>query len=103
MRKLLLFVIIFWGITADGITAGAEIFAENCASCHGEEAAGDTELGAPDLTDAFWIYGGSKQAIFDSIWNGRQGQMPAWESRLTVADRKILAVYLQHLRQEAVQ
>lgn len=80
---------------ADGLAAGAEIFADNCASCHAENGAGNIELGAPDLTDGFWIYGGDRQSVFKSIWGGRQGWMPAWEDRLGVADLKILTVYLQ--------
>ncbi len=87
----------------DQISAGAEIFAENCTSCHGEDGAGMIELGAPNLTDDFWIYGGDDKAVYDSIWNGRQGWMPAWEGRLSETERKILTVYLTDLRQEAAQ
>ncbi len=88
---------------ADTIAAGAEIFANNCASCHGDNAAGNTDLGAPDLTDDFWIYGGDDATMFRTIWDGRQGWMPAWEGRLSETERKILAVYLQQLGQEAAQ
>ncbi len=85
------------------IAAGTEIFANNCASCHGEDAAGNTELGAPDLTDRFWIYGGDDDTMFATIWNGRQGWMPAWEDRLSDAERKILTVHLQRLGEEAAR
>ena len=88
---------------ADRIAVGAEIFAENCAGCHGDTGAGNLELGAPNLTDDFWIYGGDDAAVFSSIWDGRQGWMPAWEDRLSETERKILAVYLQHLKQETAQ
>lgn len=88
---------------SDRIAAGAEIFANNCASCHGENAAGNTDLGAPNLTDDFWIYGGDDAAMFRTIWDGRQGWMPSWENRMTETERKILAIYLQELRQEAAQ
>lgn len=84
---------------ADRIAAGAAIFAENCAACHGDNGTGNMDLGAPDLTDAFWIYGGDDQTMFQTIWNGRQGWMPAWEDRLPEVERKILAVYLQNLGQ----
>jgi len=55
-------------------------------------------MGAPNLTDAFWIYGGDAQSIETTLWNGRQGHMPTWENRLSELDRKILALYLVDLR-----
>jgi cytochrome c oxidase cbb3-type subunit 3 len=85
-------------VPAEKVTAGKEVFAANCASCHGENGAGMTDVGAPNLTDAFWIYGGDPLSIFDTVWNGRQGHMPTWESRLSALDRKILALYLVDLR-----
>lgn len=88
---------------ADRIAAGAEIFANNCASCHGDDSAGNTDIGAPNLIDDFWIYGGDDEAMFATIWDGRQGWMPSWEGRMTEIERKILAVYLQGFRQETAQ
>lgn len=90
-------------ISPDREAAGAEIFADNCSSCHGETGMGDMEQGAPDLTDSFWIYGGDDKALFDTIWNGRAGWMPAWEGRLSETERKILTIYLTQLGQEAAQ
>ncbi len=90
-------------IPADRLAAGAEIFANNCSSCHGENAKGNIELGAPNLTDDFWIYGGDDATMFRTIWGGRQGWMPAWEGRLSETERKILAVYLLQLGQENVK
>jgi len=87
-------------IAADQATAGKEVFAANCASCHGEDAKGNQEMGAPDLTDAFWIYGGDVQSITNTVWGGRNGHMPTWEGRLTDLDRKILALYIADLRSE---
>ncbi|MBN8955438.1 MAG: cytochrome-c oxidase, cbb3-type subunit III [Rhizobiales bacterium] len=78
--------------------AGKDLFAANCASCHGEDAKGNVEVGAPNLTDAFWIYGGDAKSIFTTVWGGRQGHMPTWENRLSELDRKILALYLVDLR-----
>lgn len=80
------------------IEAGRAVFAANCVSCHGDDGRGKTDVGAPDLTDTFWIYGSDLQSIFNTVWNGRQGHMPSWESRLSLADRKILALYLVDLR-----
>lgn len=79
------------------LAAGKETFAANCVSCHGEDAAGNPELGAPNLTDPFWIYGGDRQSIYTSIHQGRQGHMPHWEGRLTPLDRKILTLYVLDL------
>lgn len=77
---------------------GKPVFDANCAACHGENAKGIRELGAPDLTDRFWIYGGDLQSIYATIYGGRQGQMPSWEARLTPLERKILALYVLDLR-----
>jgi cytochrome c oxidase cbb3-type subunit 3 len=90
-------------VPPDRLAAGAELFANNCASCHGEEGRGDTALGSPDLTDGFWIYGGDDEALFDTIMHGRQGWMPAWEDRLGVVERKILTAYLQELAGKETQ
>lgn len=85
-------------LPADKVAAGHEVFAANCAACHGDDAKGNSEMGAPDLTDASWIYGGDAQSLTDTIWNGRQGHMPSWETRLSELDRKILTLYLVDLR-----
>jgi cytochrome c oxidase cbb3-type subunit 3 len=86
------------GITKDALggdaAAGKTVFAANCAACHGANAKGDPKMGAPDLTDRFWLYGGDEAAIYDSVYNGRQGHMPSWETRLSAAERKILALYV---------
>jgi cytochrome c oxidase cbb3-type subunit III len=83
---------------AEPVADGQAVFAANCASCHGDTGKGKADVGAPDLTDKSWIYGGDLQSIFDSIWSGRQGHMPTWEARLSAVDRKILALYLVDLR-----
>jgi len=70
------------------------LFAEQCASCHGVEGRGDPKQGAPDLTDADWLYGADRQAITAQIVNGRGGVMPAWEGRFSPETLKALAVYI---------
>jgi cytochrome c oxidase cbb3-type subunit 3 len=80
------------------VQAGRALFATNCASCHGDEGKGNPELGAPDLTDHIWLYGGDERSVYATVWGGRQGHMPSWESRLSALDRKILALYLVDLR-----
>ncbi len=87
--------------TPDRLTAGEEIFTLNCASCHGDRGRGMQELGAPNLTDATWLYGGGNEAMFDTVYHGRQGWMPAWEGRLSLAERKILTIHIQDLAEGA--
>lgn len=91
-------------VSDEVIETGGEIFADNCASCHGEDGTGVMDLGAPDLTDDFWIYGGDAESIYRTVWSGREGWMPSWEGRLGEIERKILTVYIQGLgQQEATQ
>lgn len=87
-------------VAPEVLETGTTVFADNCASCHGADGRGNTDLGAPNLTDDFWIYGGDAASIYRTIWDGRQGVMPSWEERLSHADRKMLTVYLQELAGE---
>jgi cytochrome c oxidase cbb3-type subunit 3 len=77
--------------------AGKKIFAENCAQCHGDDAAGNRELGAPNLADQIWLYGSDEATIIDVITNGRASVMPAWADRLDLVTVKALAVYVHSL------
>jgi len=72
----------------------AELFAQQCASCHGADAQGDRLQGAPNLTDDEWLYDSSGRGIYDSIYNARNSHMPAWQDRLDDASIKALAVYV---------
>ena len=83
------------------IEAGKEVFTANCVACHGEDARGSTDAGAPDLTDAAWIYGSDAQSVFTTIYSGRQGHMPHWEGRLSPVDIKLLALYVGTLGEKA--
>lgn len=76
---------------------GAAVFADNCASCHGENAAGDREQGAPDLTDAIWLYGGDRETLTETITTSRFGVMPAWGPRLSEADVQAVSTYVHAL------
>ncbi len=76
------------------IPSGAEVFVTTCASCHGVDGRGDVTVGAPDLTDSVWIYGGDAATVYETIHSGRQGHMPAWEGRLSPADIRMLALYV---------
>jgi cytochrome c oxidase cbb3-type subunit 3 len=75
----------------------AKVFAASCAPCHGPEGKGNHELGAPNLTDELWLYGGDKATIAATIADGRTGMMPAWANRLDPETIKELAVYVHAL------
>ncbi|MDV3456012.1 cytochrome-c oxidase, cbb3-type subunit III [Sphingomonas sp. HF-S4] len=76
---------------------GAALFATNCAVCHGTDAKGSRELGAPNLTDGIWLYGGDRESIVQTIANSRGGVMPAWGTRLDPVTIKMLAAYVHSL------
>lgn len=76
---------------------GARVYAENCAACHGDDGLGDREIGAPNLADAIWFYGDSRDEIVAQIGNPKHGVMPAWGERLGEAAVKQLAVYVHGL------
>ncbi|WP_282052603.1 cytochrome-c oxidase, cbb3-type subunit III [Phaeobacter inhibens] len=79
---------------AEAAEAGRAVFEENCAACHGEDGRGGYENGAPDLGDGHWIYGGGREDIYQSVYYGRQGVMPAWEGRLSDMQIRMLTLYL---------
>ena len=76
------------------IKAGQKVFADNCAVCHGDNAKGNREVGAPNLTDRIWLYGSDKATIVQGLQQGRGGVMPVWEGRLSEPVIKALAVYV---------
>ena len=79
---------------AKTVAKGHTVFAENCVVCHGPEGHGNQALGVPNLTDTAWLYGADIGTIQDVIYDGRQGEMPAWEPRLSPVEVKLLAIYL---------
>jgi cytochrome c oxidase cbb3-type subunit 3 len=76
---------------------GAALFETNCAACHGAGGEGMRELGAPRLTDAVWLYGGSRDAIAKTIYNPRNGVMPRWNDKLDAVTIRMLAAYVHSL------
>lgn len=74
--------------------AGAQLFADNCAACHGPAGGGMPEMGAPALNDAIWLFGGTEADVKKQILNPRHGVMPAWENRLDPVTIKMLAAYV---------
>jgi cytochrome c oxidase cbb3-type subunit III len=77
--------------------AGAVVFEENCAACHGEAGEGNRDLGAPTLNDAIWLYGGDVASLTYTVVNARAGVMPNWNARLSEADVRAVAVYVHGL------
>lgn len=86
---------------AERIEAGKQIFAANCVACHGDNAKGNKDVGAPDLTDENWLYGSDPEAVFTTVYSGRQGHMPNWGARFSPLDIKILTVYVHTLGAKA--
>ena len=82
---------------AEAAKRGDAIFKENCASCHADDGAGMAALGAPNLKDALWLYGSSKEAVTVSIKTGRGGVMPHWTGRLDDTTIKELTLYVHSL------
>jgi cytochrome c oxidase cbb3-type subunit 3 len=76
---------------------GEKIFKANCISCHGADGKGMRSMGAPNLTDAIWLYGGKKEDIFFTIYYARNGVMPYWVGRLDDNTIKQLALYVHSL------
>ncbi|MBH0238719.1 cytochrome-c oxidase, cbb3-type subunit III [Methylobrevis albus] len=76
------------------LAAGAQVFADNCAACHGDDGKGNRDVGAPDLTDAIWLFGSDESSIAAGVTNGRASVMPAWGGRFDDATVKSLVVYV---------
>ena len=77
--------------------AGQVHFQTLCSACHGMDGKGNPLLGAPDLTDATWLYGGDAATLKQTLMNGRNGQMPAWGDKLGEQRIKLLAAYVTKL------
>jgi cytochrome c oxidase cbb3-type subunit III len=79
------------------VAAGKKIFADNCAACHGEDAKGNVDMGAPNLTTKVWLYGADLKDLITTITYARNSTMPAWGNRLDPVTIKSLAVYVHSL------
>ncbi|MBP0481416.1 cytochrome-c oxidase, cbb3-type subunit III [Sagittula salina] len=77
---------------------GAQVFADNCAACHGDDGTGDRTQGAPNLADSIWLYGGDYEAIHETVWNARYGQMPPMGGAdLSEAEVRAVVLYVHGL------
>jgi cytochrome c oxidase cbb3-type subunit 3 len=84
-------------VNVDAAQAGKEKFEQICAACHGKDGKGNQQIGAPNLTDSTWLYGGSQAAIMKTINEGRSGRMPAHGEFLGEAKAHLLAAYVYGL------
>lgn len=82
---------------ADLAAEGAEVYAAQCAACHGAEGGGNQSLGAPTLNDAIWLYGGDVETIRETVTNSRFGVMPGFADRLRDAEIRAVAAYVHQL------
>lgn len=77
--------------------AGAELYTANCVVCHGPAGQGERALGGPDLSNAIWLYGSSREQIASQILRPKMGVMPRWADKLDPATIRMLAVYVHSL------
>ncbi len=96
------FVMTYYGTprkdaTPAELAAGAEIFANNCAACHGDKGQGGREFGAPRLASEVHLGGHTRQDVINQINNPHMGVMPYWNTRLDAATIKSLALYVHDL------
>ncbi len=84
-------------VDAERAAKGKEIFQTNCAACHGTDGKGNQMVGAPNLTDNIWLYGGTEQIVEQTIRNGRQGKMPTFKERLGDDKIHLVAAYVYSL------
>lgn len=76
---------------------GKKLFDGVCVACHGKDGKGDPKVGAPDLTDSYWLYGDSRDQLHETIANGRHGVMPAWNSVLGDTRTRLVGAYVWSL------
>lgn len=83
------------GDDGESIAAGKAIFEQFCVACHGVDGRGLAALGAPDMTDGVWLYGGDEASVSLSVSQGRTGIMPAQKGRLTEEQVRLLVAWLK--------
>lgn len=86
-------------VDASLATAGQAKFAM-CAACHGQDGKGNYAMGAPNLTDTIWLYGGSEQAVMETVLYGRNGVMPAWKDILGENKIHLVTAYVYSLSKQ---
>lgn len=99
IRQVAAYVVSLTGTPHDPamVEPGKQLFMDNCAACHGENAEGNQDLGAPNLGDAIWFYGNTETEIATQIGKPKHGVMPAWLARLGEPTVKELAIFVHSL------
>ena len=99
IKQVAAYVVSLTGTPSDAslVEPGKQIFADNCAACHGEAGKGNAEMGAPNLADAISLYGMDMASLTETITNSRNGVMPAWGGRLDAPTIKALTVFVHTL------
>lgn len=99
IRQVAAYVVSLTGTPREAgmVEPGKQLFADNCAACHGEDAKGNREFGAPNLADAIWLKAEGEAGIAQQVRQPKHGMMPAWQSRLGDTTVKQLAVYIHGL------
>ncbi|MCR9155984.1 MAG: cytochrome-c oxidase, cbb3-type subunit III [Rhodobacteraceae bacterium] len=82
---------------ASMVAAGEAVYLDNCAACHMDDGTGDRWQGAPNLTDAIWLYGGDYDTLVETVTYSRFGVMPPWTERLSEAEIRAVATYVHGL------
>lgn len=85
------------------VAQGKALFETNCVLCHGPDAKGMTSMGAPNLTDDIWLFGGDRESIRETIRHGRSGVMPEWQTKLGNERTMLLAAYVRSLSQNPTE
>jgi cytochrome c oxidase cbb3-type subunit 3 len=81
------------------VDAGQARFAI-CAACHGQNGKGNQLIGAPNLTDQVWLYGGTEKALTETLRYGRNGVMPAFKDTLGEKKIHMVSAYVYSLSQD---
>jgi len=84
-------------VDAAAVARGQEKYQMLCVACHGPDGTGNQALGAPNLTDNIWLYGGSRKRVMESIAIGRNGVMPPHREFLGEDKVHLLAAYVYSL------
>jgi cytochrome c oxidase cbb3-type subunit III len=73
---------------------GKTLYEGVCVACHGIDGKGDQKVGAPDLTDSYWMYNDSRESLRETINKGRHGVMPAWGGMLGDTRSRLVSAYV---------
>ena len=101
VKEVVAYTLSLSGRTVDPVVAekGQARFAV-CAACHGADGTGNIAMGAPNLTDNVWLYGGSERAVVETVTHGRNGVMPAWKDILGENKVHLISAYVYSLSQD---